>query len=351
MQGKQRPPNAPGSNGLRGGKNCYSLKTANGNWIEDVGGSSVYKRGFTTDAFQTECQHQQLGYNMKKVSEFGADLPIKYIDPRTTIDTFNPRSGPLDNTWETNTQTMMKSSGLNNMNLTSTTPKVNMTNTELDNYRKSWTNDTPLACSMRFETESRRAGNTGAPKKFAIKTMRFLPGTPIGIERFRNRLIETYGILGITILRGVIGNIEELSSMDFKNIIKKLNINMTRVEIEQMIAYLTPTDSFATTRLFNVVKGNMEGNDANKLAEEKYNALIYNTDDPSSNNSLTINQLLFFINSTKYPEIATGIEQSIQSYCINDEINKDGFILLCNDMYNSSPDAFCDLMTDLWGNI
>ena len=61
MSNKQRPPNAPGPNGLRGGRNVYSLKTGVGNWIEDGGGASMYKRGFTTEAFETECQHQQIG--------------------------------------------------------------------------------------------------------------------------------------------------------------------------------------------------------------------------------------------------------------------------------------------------
>jgi hypothetical protein len=111
MSKKSRPPNAPGPNGLRGGRNIYSLKTAVGNWIEDSGGSSVFKRGFHADSFQTECQHQQSGRDLVQDPKFGADLPVKYIDPRTTNDIFNPPAGPQPTTWQTNTQLMLKNSG------------------------------------------------------------------------------------------------------------------------------------------------------------------------------------------------------------------------------------------------
>lgn len=111
MSHKQRPPNAPGPNGLRGGRNIYSLKTGVGNWIEDAGGAAVYKRGFTTDDFETECQHQQMGRDLRKPPKFGAALPVALIEPRTTTDMFNPPSGPQDDTWQTSTQTMMKSAG------------------------------------------------------------------------------------------------------------------------------------------------------------------------------------------------------------------------------------------------
>ena len=111
MNKRARPPNAPGPNGLRGGRNVYSLKTAVGNWIEDTGGSNYYKRGFSSDAFETECQHQQKGRSAQKAGQFGAGLPDSFVRPRDTVDIFNPPAGPQDDSWETNTQNMLKNAG------------------------------------------------------------------------------------------------------------------------------------------------------------------------------------------------------------------------------------------------
>ena len=230
MSRKQRPPNGPGANGLRGGKNGYSLKTANGNWIEDAGGSALYKRGCTSDAYETECQHQQIGRTLTKSAEFGANLPDRYIDPRTTNDVFNPPAGPQDSTWVTNTQQMMKSSGARVLQTTNQVPKSNIDPVQLDIYRKTWTHDTPESRSMRFQTESRRAGNGSAPEKFAVRSVRYLPGTPIAFERFRDRLIERYGILAMSTLRNLINNRNELTSAEFYALIKASGLAMVRTE-------------------------------------------------------------------------------------------------------------------------
>lgn len=235
MSRRDRPPDGPGANGLRGGRNSYSLKTANGNWIEDCGGSKFYKRGFTTDNFQTECQHQQTGRSLTKDAEFGAALPASYSDMRTTTDVFNPPSGPQGNTWESNSQQMMKSTiGARVLQSTNQVPKSNVDPVALEKYRKSWTNDTEESRKMRFQTESRRAGNSGAPAKFVVESVRFLPGCPIAFERFRERLIERFGILAMSSVRSSLGGRCEMSSADFYRMIKDIGVNMSRIEIEQV---------------------------------------------------------------------------------------------------------------------
>jgi len=236
MSRRERPPDGPGANGLRGGRNIYSLKTANGNWIEDCGGSDCYKRGFTSDNFQTEGQHQQTGRSLQKDPEFGAALPRNYADSRTTTDVFNPPNGPQGSSWETNTQLMMKSTvGARVLQSTNQIPKSNVDSVALDAYRKSWTNDTEESRKMRFQTESRRAGNGGAPAKFAVESVRFLPGTPIAFERFRERLIERFGILALSSLRNSIGGRSEMSSAEFYALIKETGVKMSRIEIEQVL--------------------------------------------------------------------------------------------------------------------
>lgn len=92
MSTKPRPPNGPGSNGMRGGLNTYSPKTTTGSWLEEYGGAAGYKRGFTTQDFQTEAQHAQTGARFEKIREYGAGLPLTEVVVRKpqNSDVFNP---------------------------------------------------------------------------------------------------------------------------------------------------------------------------------------------------------------------------------------------------------------------
>jgi hypothetical protein len=94
---KQRPPNGPGANGLRGGTNVYSSKTVVGRWMDDVGGPAAFKRGFTTKNFETEAQHQQLGATLRPPTYYGADLPVDDSNRNT-------KTGE----WESTMQLMLK---------------------------------------------------------------------------------------------------------------------------------------------------------------------------------------------------------------------------------------------------
>ena len=106
---KSRPTNGPGANHLRGGTRLYSEKTAVGGWIERSGGPSGYHRGFSTDEFETEAQHQQ--YGLGKPKFYGAGLPLdeEIVHPREVKDIFHPRSGPAPKDWKSNTHSMMES--------------------------------------------------------------------------------------------------------------------------------------------------------------------------------------------------------------------------------------------------
>ncbi len=104
---KVRPANGTGPNGLRGGRNNYSSKTAVGPWLESVGGPSGYIRGFSTSAFQTEAQSQQLGVVKKAPPLYGAGLP-RAVDLRspTTADTMDCNFKTSQ--WKTSTQAMLE---------------------------------------------------------------------------------------------------------------------------------------------------------------------------------------------------------------------------------------------------
>lgn len=92
---KQRPPNGPGANGLRGGTNLYSTKTTIGRWQDDIGGPSAFQRGFNTPEFETEAQHQQRGATLQAPSYYGSELSKTDDNEKTT-----------DPVWETTARNM-----------------------------------------------------------------------------------------------------------------------------------------------------------------------------------------------------------------------------------------------------
>lgn len=112
----------------------------------------------------------------------------------------------------------------------------------LEEYRKSWTTDTDASRKMRFETESRRAGNASAPRKFTVSSLRSLPGTPIGFERLRQSLVDHYGLLAIPFLRNACHSRSMLSFTCVNQILKQLEITVSRVEMTQVRKYACRTN-------------------------------------------------------------------------------------------------------------
>ena len=119
-----------------------------------------------------------------------------------------------------------------------------------------------------------------------------------------------------------------------------------------MLAYLTTSDSFPTSKLFSIIRGSIDANEAVSTALSTYNALLYNlTDTSADGKSLPIDQVLLLLNSTKYSDISDGLNTCISVYCNNGEISADGFILLCEDMYYSACKDYFTVIKDLWGNL
>lgn len=104
---KPRPANGPGSNGLRGGIKTFVPKTITGHWLEEFGGPSGYKRGFTTVEYETEGQHQQKGALFRLPREFGPELPDENTEnlPSSPFQYTNNKS-PTDDPWLTTSQRM-----------------------------------------------------------------------------------------------------------------------------------------------------------------------------------------------------------------------------------------------------
>jgi hypothetical protein len=118
---------------------------------------------------------------------------------------------------------------------------------QLENYRETWTHENNQQVrNIRWTTETQRSLNSGIlNKKFTATTIRFLPGTPKSYEKFRETLIEKYGILSFIILKFEFfqftrnndynnHNTNEVSILDFRVVMNRLGLGLKPHEVNQV---------------------------------------------------------------------------------------------------------------------
>ncbi|RYH04824.1 hypothetical protein EON65_46390 [archaeon] len=157
MSDRPRPPNAAGQNGLRGGIKTFAPKTITGPWLDALGGTAGYKRGFTTSEYETEAQHQQKGALLQNEPEFGAGLPdeLQLTRPdspfKYTVSKYNN-----ENVWATNTKLMSQVLLTQSKDYeVPTALKPRMPADKLEEYRRNWTIESDAMRDVRFATETR----------------------------------------------------------------------------------------------------------------------------------------------------------------------------------------------------
>ena len=315
---KQRPPNGPGANGLRGGTNLYSTKTAIHRWQDDVGGPMAYKRGFTTQAFETEAQFQQKGATLRQQPHFGAALPVELED-----------KSPSSALWESSAHAGMKTGMIAQAGETHL-PTMNQKYEELEQYRKTWSTDCPASRDMRFQTENRRS-TLAAPKQFQMPTMRLLPGTPRPLETFRERLIEKHGILALSNVRFYVG-IGDISCDDLKKALAKTAVKADRFEFNQILGYFTPTGSLSADAFIRCVVARTDGFDQT-MAKDIFTMYA------EGESIIPIDVLLSQLDGEEFPEIVDGMGMYMTAYAMEQpgNLTNEELSLMLSDMYASNP--------------
>mmetsp|Transcript_26199 Transcript_26199/g.28575 ORF Transcript_26199/g.28575 Transcript_26199/m.28575 type:complete len:377 (+) Transcript_26199:59-1189(+) len=372
---KPRPPNAAGPNGLRGGIKSFKAKTLTGPWLEELGGTAGFKRGFTSADYETEAQHQQLGAFKQSFPDFGCDLPEDYQIKRSTSP-FKYEAGTTTRSsdispWLTNTKLMGLSvtatrTSDDENNIYTTMLKPTLPISQLESYRKTWTHDNnDKFRSIRWTTETQNSLNSGLTnKQFLTTTIRLLPGTPKSFEVFRDLLINKYGILSFIVLKYEFyqvngGNNDynnhhtnEITIIELKKIINKLNINIKQHDVHQMIAYITPSSTLIPLDKFiYTVKGNM-----NQFQKSRINDVfqrIITVNELSGNNTserVKLDHILQTIDSSEYPEIYEALSQYISIYSIDGTniYSKHELGELLQDMYAASPDLYEQSLKAMW---
>lgn len=86
---------------------------------------------------------------------------------------------------------------------------------------------------MRFNTESRRAGNLSVGEDFQVKTIRSLPGSLAVYERIIQQLRDKYGIFALSAIRSEL-KCKSMTLSDLKLVWGKLGVVLSRNEHTQV---------------------------------------------------------------------------------------------------------------------
>ena len=219
-----------------------------------------------------------------------------------------------------------------------------MSRNELENYQKTWSSDTPASRAMRFQTENRRAGNA-ANKNFQTPTLRLFPGTPIIIDQYRTKLLEKYGILALSVLRHYMGT-GVMSCDDWRARVATTAIKLYPHEVNQILAYFTPTLEINVDKFVRLVVGRNE-NFNTKEIDVIFSALW------GKGSRIGLDDILMRMNEAKYPELVDGFNEFVGAYAGDDgSFGVEEFILMHKDLYACGNERdYPELIEGLWGRI
>lgn len=213
---------------------------------------------------------------------------------------------------------------------------------KIEEYRRTWTCDNEVGRKIRFQTESRLAGNA-ANKKFVIDSLRLMPGTPKALENLRERYVERYGVLAFCALQHYIGT-GIVHCNKLKMAIKEAGIEFKQYEFTQIVAFCTQhPEEVPTETLYRSMRAKIAGFDA---------APVTATFKRLSNgaNDLSVSDMIGALNRDVYPDIAEGIQLFSDPYTGGSNvISMSEFVRMHEDMYHARPEHFNDgIMLSLW---
>lgn len=70
--------------------------------------------------------------------------------------------------------------------------------------------------------------------KFAVPSTRQMAGAPKGLERLKTSLVEKYGILAVTMFRHAIGNTNEITVAELRDVLRSLEVSVSSSDFNQV---------------------------------------------------------------------------------------------------------------------
>lgn len=216
--------------------------------------------------------------------------------------------------------------------------KPNLPRDKLDEYRKNWTCDTEAGRLLRFQTESRLAGNC-ANNKFQVHSLRLLPGAPKSLEEYRGRIVDRFGVFAIAALKTYVGK-GDVSIQQLRASLNKMKVDIKTFEFNQIVAYVTSSSSTISTEdVVRTIRGKMDGFDTNAIST------IYNR----LNGQVSLVAIQRVLNTSKFPEVLEGFKEFAGAYSRDGRsLSESEFLELHEDMYVSLPGKFNEIVQSIW---
>ena len=262
------------------------------------------------------------------------------LKPRESKDTISPVGGMQSKNWATNTQlTTGDYKPLQDERL----PYFTSLNVEeLTKYRNSWTSDNAAGRLMRFQTEGQRAANNAVSPKFQVNRVRFMPGTPVPLEKLREKLLSRYGILAFTSIRAALGN-SMVTGKQLQMVLADMGLEVSRADFCMILAFFTQTDEFeARNFMRNIIAQNPGSIEVSEMTNKFKSKFPEGT--------CSVDEIISFINYDVHADLAAGLEIYISAYTDADTglLTTGGFTLLHQDLAASSPSAYALVMNNIW---
>ena len=282
-----------------------------------------------------------MGYNNQIDPFYGADLPLAAtLKPRESKDTISPVGGMQSKEWATNTQlTTGQYKPLQDERLPYFT---SLKKDDLAAYRNQWTSDNAVGRLIRFQTEAQRSANTAVSAQFQVKRIRFMPGTPVPLEKLREKLLARYGILAFSSIRAALGN-SMVTGKQLQMVLTDMGLEVSRADFCMILAFFTQTDEFEAKNFMRNIIAQSPGSIDVSEVTDKFKAKF-----PEGNCS--IDEIIACINYDVHADLAAGLELYISAYTDPDTgvLTSGGFSLLHQDMAASSPQAYAVVINNVW---
>lgn len=226
-----------------------------------------------------------------------------------------------------------------------TTLKPKLPREKLEEYRRTWTTENDTMRQLRFTTETRRQG-ASIGVKFGVNSVRALPGTPKPYEQYRQAMVERYGLFAFTVVRFHLGSNETIALRDFRQAIRETGIEMKLFEVNQIIAFTTPSSTAMSVEQFlHILKGHVLGFERSTV-EKIFRSI---SSEIAHGDDVRTEHILQAVDQQRYPDVALAIEKFADAvYPQHGVWTLASFEALQHDMYAASPEEYAVAMKTIW---
>jgi hypothetical protein len=182
-------------------------------------------------------------------------------------------------------------------------------------------------------------------KQFSVRSVRALPGTPRALEACRSLIVDRYGILAFSVVQVILGTTGEVDAAGLRRGLASIGFDMKIYEVNQIIAFLTPTDKVSLEKFLYALKGNIVGFETNFI-DKLYQYVKTET----ASETISWSQILRYLNQEQYPEVLEAMYEyaSVAYFADVNNVQFNELVALFQDMYAATPETYDESMRNIW---